>query len=372
MAQRKARQRKHKTPNTTQRWKQTELPFKPVPKDLPTADQAGPQTGRLQRTQVLQPHAFTILLLLLANTLQADEDKDFETAVRLSLLEQTRIWDAATTGDSDRDPDQRPTNDKRLCIVISSDESDEGAPPKRPHRQSKPSKVKYVDESEYEDSDEEAFSRPRDVGNVGDLSIATPPRATAEPMRSSSLLWPYCPSPDCWILLSRRRMLSQMLLTHSRCYARPSPICGPSPDLSPCPSTRHPSFLYRRRTCKTFRFMLYGHAFDAEWLGYVRGEPYLHPNTYHRGLDMDRRYLLKPWDTPDAPVIVLGSYATKTTTMHPHFGSVRDITNPAITWLHLWQVLGCRSEDLHQMQGNQIWNLYRWSRQSDLSILSED
>jgi hypothetical protein len=72
---------------------------------------------------------------------------------------------------------------------------------------------------------------------------------------------------------------------------------------------------------------------DAERRRRVRDEPPLTPGSHHPGLDTDKRLLVKPYQTLDAPLAILASYSTKTTTRHKYWGVMRDISNPSISIL---------------------------------------
>jgi hypothetical protein len=72
---------------------------------------------------------------------------------------------------------------------------------------------------------------------------------------------------------------------------------------------------------------------DAEWRRRVRDEPPLTPGSHHPGLDPDKRLLVKPYQTLDAPLAILSSCSTKKTTRHKYYGVIRDISNPCISIL---------------------------------------
>ena len=68
---------------------------------------------------------------------------------------------------------------------------------------------------------------------------------------------------------------------------------------------------------------------DIYWAKCVREEPKLIPGTYHEGLDMDPRLIVKPWETMQSAVVALSSYPTIQTTVHLHNGIIRDVSNPS-------------------------------------------
>jgi hypothetical protein len=45
---------------------------------------------------------------------------------------------------------------------------------------------------------------------------------------------------------------------------------------------------------------------------------------------MDEASLCKPWQTLNTPLLVLSSYLTKRSTVHPRYSTNRDISNPCV------------------------------------------
>jgi hypothetical protein len=45
---------------------------------------------------------------------------------------------------------------------------------------------------------------------------------------------------------------------------------------------------------------------------------------------MDEASLCKPWQTPNTPLLVLSSYPTKHSTVHPRYSTNHDISNPCV------------------------------------------
>ncbi|KAH7069262.1 hypothetical protein FB567DRAFT_243452 [Paraphoma chrysanthemicola] len=69
---------------------------------------------------------------------------------------------------------------------------------------------------------------------------------------------------------------------------------------------------------------------DEFWAAAVSNEPRLTEGTYHKGLDMDPRLLVKPWDSFNSVIVSLTCYPTPRTTLRPHNSSNYDLFNTSI------------------------------------------
>jgi hypothetical protein len=78
----------------------------------------------------------------------------------------------------------------------------------------------------------------------------------------------------------------------------------------------------------------YGTDLDTLWKTLVANEPKLAPGEEVDGYDPDQKFLVKPWETMHAPVAVL-SVCPSATTLHEHYGSIRDISNESTARLLL-------------------------------------
>ncbi|KAH7092631.1 hypothetical protein FB567DRAFT_614712 [Paraphoma chrysanthemicola] len=71
-------------------------------------------------------------------------------------------------------------------------------------------------------------------------------------------------------------------------------------------------------------------ALEELWTAAVKEEPVLAEGSYHSALDMDRRLIVKPWDSLNGVVVSLTSYPVKAKSLRLHDASIWHMANPSV------------------------------------------